>query len=191
MKSKILQTYVPIILSIAIVLYLSGCKGFGVPDYELSIQIGSGVEGTPPSGTYTYKELSTIDYSYKPLNSEHQVEVVVNGSRWASAGTFTMYTNLEVVVQIIDIRGTWDFRLKSTDANVETMEFSITFSGKTPITGDFTDDRGYKGTWTIDGANLTMTYTNWENYSLTGSIITMKGNWTNNDKSGTWGAIRI
>lgn len=191
MKSKILQTYVPIILSIAIVLYLSGCKGFGVPDYELSIQIGSGVEGTPPSGTYSYKELTTIDYSYTSLNSDHRVEVVVNGSRWASAGTFTMYTNLEVVVQIIDIRGTWTFRLKSTDTDVEDMEFNITFSGDDLLAGNFTDDRGYIGTWTIAGADLTMTYSNWENYSLTGLITIMQGNWTNNDKTGTWSAIRI
>jgi len=191
MKPNILQTYVPIILGIAIILCISGCKDFGVPDYELNIQVGTGVEGTPPSGIYSYKELTTINYSYSSLDSDHQVEVVVNGSRWASAGTFTMYTKLEVVVQIIDIRGTWNFVLKSSDTDEEDMEFSITFSGDDLLAGNFTDDRGYIGTWTINGEDLTMTYSNWENYSLTGLITTMKGDWANDDESGTWSAIRI
>ncbi len=190
MKSKILQTYVPIILSIAIVLCLSGCKGFGVPDYELNIQVGSGVEGTPPSGTYTYKELTTIEYNYIPLNDEHQVEVLVNGSRWLAAGMFTMYTNLEVVVRIIDVRGTWDFLLTSTDSDVEDMQFKITFSGDNLIAGNFTDDRGYTGTWNADGAILTVTYSNWLDYSLTGNITTMRGEWSGDEKSGTWSANR-
>jgi hypothetical protein len=190
MKSKILQTYVPIILGMAIVLCLSGCKDFGVPDYELTIEVRSGVEGTPPSGTYTYKELTTIDYSYIPQNDEHQVEVLVNGSRWLAAGTFIMYTNLDVVVQIIDIRGAWDFLLTSEDSDVEDMQFEINFSGDNLIAGNFTDDRGYSGTWNADGANLTITYSNWENYILTGSITTMKGTWANDDKAGTWSASR-
>lgn len=190
MKSKILQTYVLIILGIAIVLCISGCKNFGVPDYELNIQVGSGVEGTPPSGTYFYKELTTVDYSYIPLNAEHQVEVLANGSRLLATGTLTMYTNLEVVVQIIDIRGTWDFLLTSTDSDEEDMEFSVTFSGDNLVNGDFTDDRGYTGTWNTDGANLTMTYSNWLDYSLTGFITTMQGEWTGDEKSGTWSANR-
>jgi hypothetical protein len=191
MKSEILKSYVPMILGIVIVLCLSGCKGFGVPDYELKIEVRSGVEGTPASGTYTYKELTSIDYSYFPQNDEHQVEVLVNGSRWLAAGTFIMYTNLEVVVQIVDIRGTWDFLLTSTDSDVEDIQFEITFSGDNLIAGSFTDDRGYSGTWNANGANLTITYSNWENYSLTGSIITMRGDIYNGDeKTGTWSASR-
>ena len=191
MKSKILQTYLLVILGITMVLCLSGCKDFGVPDYELNIQMGSGVEGTPASGTYTYKDLTTIDYNYTPINDEHQVELWVNGSRWLAAGTFTMYTNLDVVVQIIDIRGTWDFILTSSDTDEEDMEFSVTFSGDNLVNGDFTDDRGYAGTWNTDGAALTMTYSNWQNYSLTGYITTMQGEWSGEGKTGTWRANKI
>jgi hypothetical protein len=191
MRSNILQTYVPIILGIAIVLCISGCKDFGIPDYELNIQVGSGVAGTPASGIYSYKELTTIDYSYMSINSDYRVEVVVNGSRWASAGTFTMYTNLEVVARIIDIRGTWSFVLELSDSEEEDLEFDITFSGDDLLAGNFTDERGYIGTWTIDSDALTMTYSNWENYSLTGLITTMQGNWANDGESGTWSAVRI
>ena len=182
--------YASIILSLGVILSLSGCKNFGIPNYELKITVEAGVEGTPLAGVYSYRDLSIIDYKYTPENPDYTVEVLINGSRYLSEGRFTMYTDLDVVVQIIDIRGTWNLQLTytPTEGDKEITEFSITFSGNDLLSGNFTDDRGYAGTWNIDGVNITITYTNWKDYVLEGYITTMEGTWESaiDDKDGTW-----
>lgn len=197
MKGKRAQKYslyASIILGIVIILSFSSCKKFGIPEFELKITIEEGVEGTPEAGVYPYKDLSVIDYRYIALNPEHTVEVIVNGTRWNSEGQFTMYTNLAVVARIIDIRDTWRFELRYTDPDTgeeqDPIEFKITFSGNDLLFGDFTDDRGYSGTWDINGITITIIYSDWEDYELTGSIVTMAGNWEGDEKEGTWRAVR-
>jgi hypothetical protein len=186
--------YASIILSLSVILSLGGCKNFGIPDYELEITVEEGVEGTPLPGVYTYRDLTIIDYRYTPANPEYTVEVLVNGTRRLSEGQFIMYTDLDVVARILDIRGTWDFQLTytPTEGDKEITEFSITFSGDNLLSGNFTDDRGYTGTWNIDGVIITITYTNWQDYVLEGYITTMEGTWESaiEEKDGTWLASR-
>jgi hypothetical protein len=171
------------------IFFLSGCKDFGVPDFELKIEFGEGVIGTPTAGTYNHKELTEIDYSYEALDSQYRVEVVANGNRWLSEGSFIMYTDMEIVVRIIDIRGDWAFVLVEDD--VDDLEFVVTFTGNSLLSGEFTDDRGYRGTWSIDGVNLTMNYDNWLGYELFGYIDSMDGTWERAGYTGTWSAGRI
>ena len=193
MKSKILRICTAIIFSIPVILGLSfsGCKKFGVPDYELSITFEDGVQGLPINGTYSHEELSVIEYSYTPLNDEHTVEVLVNGNRWASEGSFTMYTDMDVLVRIFDLRGTWNFTLTASDTDVDDRELEITFSGGSLLSGNFSDDQGNSGIWDINGDTLTMTYGDWQDYILTGSVTTMSGDWTGDSLDGTWGAVRL
>jgi hypothetical protein len=103
-----------------------------------------------------------------------------------------MYTDLEVVVQIIDIRGTWAVTLEpsSEEADKEDVIFNITFEGADLLSGDFTDDRGYSGEWKIEDTTLTITYADWVDYVLTGAITTMKGTWKSQGKEGPWDAVR-
>lgn len=189
MKSKTLQIFGLTILSIAMSVFLSGCKDFGVPDYELKIEFAEGIIGTPTAGTYSYKELTTVDYSYEALDSQYTVEVIVNGSRWLSEGSFIMYTDLEIQVQIIDIRGSWTFTLEEDD--VDDLEFVVTFTGDTLLSGEFSDDRGYRGTWFLDGDFLTMNYDNWLGYELYGYIDTMEGTWERSGYTGSWSAEKV
>lgn len=177
-----------------IILSFSSCKNFGIPEFELKIAIEEGVEGTPEAGVYPYKDLSVVGYKYVAINPDHTVEVIVNGSRWASEGQFTMYNDLDVVARIIDIRGTWDFELKYTDPDTgeeqDPIEFKITFSGNDLLFGEFTDDRGYSGTWDIVGITVTITFSDWEDYELIGSIVSMDGTWKDDNKEGSWRAVR-
>lgn len=190
MRMKTTQIFGMIVLGLVFLFSFNGCKNFGVPDYQLKIQIEGEVQGTPVPGVYTHTELDTIEYSYVALNSEYNVEVVVNGSRWDSEGEFIMYSNLDVVVRIIDIRGKWLFKLVDADEEIEDREFSITFSGDSLLIGTFTDSQGYSGTWEIDDEAITITYSDWLDYVLTGSITSMSGSWTGVDLDGTWTATR-
>jgi hypothetical protein len=190
MRMKTTQIFGMIALGLVFLFSFNGCKNFGVPNYDLKIQLEGEVQGTPLPGVYTYTELETISYSYVALNSDYSVEVIVNGSRWNSEGEFIMYSNMDVVVRIIDIRGKWLFKLVDADQKIEDREFTITFSGDSLLIGTFTDSQGYSGTWEIEGKTITITYSNWLDYVLTGSITTMSGNWTGVDLDGTWTATR-
>lgn len=197
MKGKRAQKYslyASIIIGIAIILSFSSCKNFGIPEFELKITTEEGVEGTPEAGVYPYKDLSVIDYKYIAVNPEHTVEVIVNGTRWNSEGQFTMFTDLDVVARIIDIRDTWRFELRYTDPDTgeeqDPIEFKITFSGNDLLFGEFTDDRGYSGTWDINGITITVIFSDWQDYELIGSIVTMDGTWEGDEKKGTWRAVR-
>lgn len=192
MKSKIMQICAVVIFSIPVIMGLSltGCKNFGVPDFELKVTVEDGVQGTPAGGVYTYQELTVVDYSYSAIDDQYTVEVLVNGARYLQ-NSFVMYTNLEVVARIIDIRGTWDFTLKpESGSDEEDKEIAITFSGQGLLSGSFSDDQGHNGTWTIDGAAITITYNNWFDYELTGFITTMSGEWEGEGIKGTWTANR-
>ncbi len=192
MKTKISYISLPIVVSVFILLSCGSCQDFGVPDYKLSIEVKNGVDGTPPSGVSTHKELDTIDYKYTSQDAQYQVEVLANGARKLSEGQFIMYTDLDVVAQIFDIRDTWDFTLAATsDTTVEKREFTVTFTGGGLLSGDFTDSNGHNGTWVIDAAKLTMTYKNWLDYTLTSdSALTMSGTWSGEGKSSSWSASR-
>ena len=193
MKSKIVQICAVVIFSIPVIMSLSltGCKDFGVPDYQLSITVDGGVQGTPTGGVYSHKELTVIEYNYSAVDDQYTVELLVNGSRWAAEGSFVMYTNLEVVARIIDIRGTWDFTLRpETGSNEEDREIAITFSSQGLLSGNFSDDQGHSGTWNISGAVITITYSDWFDYVLTGFITSFSGDWSGEGNTGTWTAAR-
>jgi hypothetical protein len=167
----------------------NSCKGFGIPDWTLEIIFEEGVSGTPTPGVYSNEELTTIDYSYYPIDDQHTVEVLVNDNRWPPAGQFILYSNIKVVVRLFDIRGTWNFTLEDNDSD-DKMEFSIAFFGENVTSGGFTDSQGHSGTWNIAGNILTITYTDWLDYVLTGEISSMSGNWTGDGKTGTWSATK-
>jgi hypothetical protein len=184
-------TIIPFIFIFILMMSLSlnNCKGFGIPDWTLEIIFEEGVGGTPTPGVFTYEELTTIDYSYYPIDEQHRVEVIVNDTRWSPAGKIIMYTNTKVVVRLFDIRGNWDFTLDDNDSNDE-MEFSIGFFGDSMLSGGFNDSQGHSGTWNIEGNKLTITYTDWLDYVLTGEISSMSGTWEGDGKTGTWSATR-
>jgi hypothetical protein len=193
MKSKHIYLCGIVVLSIIIGFSMNSCKEFGIPDYTLTISIAEGITGTPSAGVSEHKELEAIEYNYIPENEELTVEVLVNGGRWAPSGTFTMFTDINVEVNLFDVRGTWDVNFNQpSDSEEDDLEFRITFIGDDLLAGSFTDDRGqgYEGLWTIAGNVITITYSNWQNYILTGNIPQMSGSWTGENKSSSWNASR-
>jgi hypothetical protein len=189
--NRLMKSALFLLPGLLLIFALNSCKDFGTPDWELSVSVEEGVEGTPSTGVYQHKELTTIDYNYYPLNEDNTLEVLVNDSRESASGQLIMYTNITLVVRVFDIRDTWNIALQEDDSDDEPITFDITFSGSNFLSGTFTDTQGHSGTWSITSTTLTITYDDWENYELIGTIPLMSGTWSNGDDiTGTWSAVR-
>jgi hypothetical protein len=171
------------------ILPLLGCGIFGIPDYELTVTVGEGLEGTPGSGQYSYKDLTSVEYAYTPVNTLHTVEVLLSGSQLNSRGSFTMYTNSTLEARLVDIRDQWTVIMYDMNGKF-LISFDVTFAGDDILGGTFVDTRNLSGAWDGTSGKVTITYENWENYLLVGTLLTMEGIWTNGDVSGNWTATR-
>lgn len=176
------------ILLLLIVLW--GCD-FGTPDYKLNVTLEEGVTGTPGPGEHLYKDLSEVSYEYTAIDPIHTVEVFLNGIRQTDTGTFTMYTHVELTARLVDIRGSWRVDMVQTDTT-ETLEFDLALDGAGLTNGTFSDSRGYNGTWTAVDGVVTISYTDWSGYVLSGTVYDMSGTYTVDGVSmGVWSAESI
>jgi hypothetical protein len=99
-----------------------------------------------------------------------------------------MYTNVELIARLVDIRGGWHVLMQQTDPSV-TFEFDITLDGAGITNGTFSDSRGYHGTWTAENGVITMSFTDWSSYVLTGTLYSMSGTFSENgEDKGGWEA---
>jgi hypothetical protein len=194
MKTKtnsVLAVYRALLSVCILIAPLLSCSFFGVADYELAVTLKDGVQGTPENGQHSYKDLTVVEYKYTPLNSLCSVEVIYQGSRLAASGSITMYTNVALEARLIDIRDIWKITFSYKDTAISSIKFKIDFSGTDVLSGTFSDDRGYNGTWDASNGKIKITYTNWKNYVLEGnSLFSMNGSWKGESKEGTWSAIR-
>jgi tetratricopeptide (TPR) repeat protein len=58
--------------------------------YTLTVTKGEGVAGTPDSGTHTYNDGDTVNYSYTPQSGYTDLVVQLDGETVASSGVITM-----------------------------------------------------------------------------------------------------
>jgi hypothetical protein len=164
---------------------------FGVPDFKLTVFLEEGVTGTPDTGEYTYSELEVVNYSYSPVDSLHTVEAFLNDTRTSSVGTVTMYNDFSLTARLVDLRGSWNVEMQWTDSSAVDFSFSITLSGSNLVSGTFSDSRGFNGIWTAERGIVTITYTDWSDFVLNGSVFEMNGSFTGEGSSGAWGAARV
>lgn len=191
-KGEEMKNLMKIVLPVAILTMLlisfGGCKNFGSPDYTLNVVIEDGCTGTPEAGTYVLNELDEIEYEFFPPQEDIVIEVLVNEASYGESGSFIMYNNVTLTVRILDIRGDWVFTYSTENENDQ--QFTVTFSGDSPWGGTFSDSNGHNGVWTVDSDDLTMTYTDWEDYVFTGAISSMTGNYNGEGVQLYWSAIR-
>lgn len=179
--------------SLAILLLAASCD-WGVPDYHLTVWLDPGISGTPEAGTYLYKELTQVEFDYRPENPLHTIEVFLNDkNRISSPGTITMYGDgYRLKAKLIDIRGVWKVTLTYSDASVTAPDpFLLTITGPDLVSGTFTDERGYHGMWTAASDVLTLAYWDWKFYVLGGTVYGLgedPGTFTGDGLSGTWTA---
>ena len=191
------RTLVPAAAAAALILIaLAGSCKFGSPNYTLTVVIPPEITGTPTSGEYTYKELSQVSFSYTAVNTYYSVEVWLNSKiRYSYSGSIYLYGDgYKLTADIIDDRASWVITMVDTGATAATYTFTLTLSGANALGGTFTDSRGYQGTWTGVSGTLILTYTNWYDFVLTGTVYGLgagtSGTYEGNSTTGTWTAAK-
>ncbi|MDD8012629.1 MAG: hypothetical protein PHX05_04035 [Acidobacteriota bacterium] len=179
------------LLSVCLLLLpLAGCKSLSHPEYELMVTLAPGVTGTPASGVHTYIDLEEVAYKYTPVNSQHTVEVMIDDEHEDAESTLIIYHDTVLVARLFDARGSWKVTAID-DANSNSVEFTITFSGSDILGGTFSDSRGYHGTWDgIDGT-FNFRYSDFEAFAYTGTCHDMSGTYANGSATGTWSATKV
>jgi len=185
-----LERIIPLITILGLVLSSVSCD-FGVPDFKLTVFLEEGVTGTPDTGEYTYSELEVVNYSYSPLNSLHTVEAFLNNNRMNSVGVITMYNSFTLTARLVDLRGSYNVEMQWEGSSAIDFSFSITLSGSNLISGTFTDSRGFNGNWTAESGVVTITYADWSDFVLNGSVFEMKGSFTGEGGSGVWASEKV
>lgn len=78
-------------VAVGVILYLVLNKK--TKKYDLTVTVGEGVQGTPASGTYTYKKGEVVNYNYSAASGYSDLNVLLDGSPAAASGTITMNSN--------------------------------------------------------------------------------------------------
>jgi hypothetical protein len=182
-----MKKYNKTILVMFLLLTFASCD-LGVPDYQVTVVTETGITGAPESGVYEHREGTTLNYDYLPEDPTHTVEVFVDDSRNTGSGSITVWTSFTLTARIVDIRGTWKVQMQWSASSEVNFEFNITFSGANLTSGTFSDDRGFSGLWTAENGVITVTYTNWNDFVLTGSLFSMSGTFTGDGSDGAWTA---
>ncbi len=60
------------------------------PKYDLTVELGAGVTGTPAAGKYTYKKGKQIAYNFSSIDGFKNLIVLFDGLNAASSGTIVM-----------------------------------------------------------------------------------------------------
>ncbi len=75
------------VVVVGVVLYFTVIKK---PEYKLTVSVGTGVSGTPASGTVTYKKGKKVSYSFKLQDGYKDLRVYLNGTAFSAAGEIEM-----------------------------------------------------------------------------------------------------
>jgi len=179
--------------TVALLILAGGasCK-MGVPNYTLTVVLAEGVTGTPATGQYTYRELTQVSFSYTATNPLCSVEAFLNSKiRYNGSGSITLFADgYKLTADVIDLRGSWNVAMIKDGDTSATYSFSVMITGPNVLSGTFTDSRGFHGTWTGSSGALTLTYTDWFDFVLTGTVYNVSGTYTGNSTSGSWSAAK-
>lgn len=67
--------------------------------YTLTVDLGEGVTGTPASGTYTYAEGTSVNYSYAPKSNFMEMDLTLDSTAISSSGSFAMNGNRTITAR--------------------------------------------------------------------------------------------
>jgi sugar lactone lactonase YvrE len=90
-KPKIPWLWVAAGVGAAVVIYVL-IKSMKKKEYTLIVTVGDGIDGTPTSGSYTYKKGTTVNYNYTTPGGTDLV-VLIDGNQASASGTITMDNN--------------------------------------------------------------------------------------------------
>jgi hypothetical protein len=175
-----------LLLFVLLAAFQSSC-GWKTTEFTLTVIVGEGITGVPESGTYLYQEFDEIEYRYEFDDQVSiQPEMFLNKNRnLVLEGILVMYCDTTLTIEQIDIRKDW--KMVMSEEDLDDVDWVITFSGADLRSGTFSDDRGYIGTWEVTGSNdLTVSYDDWGDYTFSGTLSSLAGNWQGEGRSGSW-----
>lgn len=85
------------VVVVGIILYFV-LKKKKKPRYTLTVNVGEGIDGTPPSGTNTYDEGFLVSYGYTARTGFGNLRVLLDGNEVEPSGTITMDRNHTLTV---------------------------------------------------------------------------------------------
>ena len=194
-----------VIIVTTLIMIFSGCIVKQTTDdsntpgqFTLTVSVGTGVSGSPASGSYNYLEGSVVNFGYSLESGYTNLSVLLDGSSVASAGSIQMNSSHSLTVSAdpqsasYDVRGSWSGT--QTDSNGDPDPFEVTFSGTSALTGTtsgWVDDPTSIGTGTYQVTGSSIHFELWygstRNFQIDGTIAdsnNMSGNWVWTNQSG-------
>jgi tetratricopeptide (TPR) repeat protein len=130
-------------------------------DYTLTVNKGDGANGTPDSGTYTYKEGSVVNYNYTLQKGYKDLMVKLNGHPVPANGSITMIENYSLEASASKLGKitsvTIRFELTFAATNLKTKH-NIKVGGQTMIDETFNFNVPGSDKWN-DAKKITRTFT--------------------------------
>lgn len=185
------------IVAISILIF-SGCVIEKTSDdsnptgqFTLTVSIGTGVSGSPTSGSFNYLEGSLVNYGYSLESGYSNLQVLIDGSSSPASGSIQMNSNHSLSVSATLVSATYDVRGhwvgKGWDSNGDSDPFEVNFSGTSTLTGDTTGFMNNpsnvgNGHFNVSGTDIQfdLWYGSVRNFQFTGTFS------DNNHMSGTW-----
>lgn len=179
------------VVVVGVVLYFTVFK---TKKYDLTVNVGEGVDGSPASGTYNHKDGSTVNYSYSLKSGYEQLTVRLDGVEKDPAGTITMDAAHTLEVSAVkSVTGTYKGQTNQGAAYPITIRVAKK-NGISNVTyfqirmRSATNNLGYYITLTVTGNPTSLPIVNYA-FDYDGSYVDLAGNFTVNGTttaSGDW-----
>ncbi len=197
MRSKLF--YLLVVFCLLGLLVHPGCKtAEDTAQYVLTVTMGEGITGTPPTGSYSYTDADLVNYSYSLQTGYENLVVQLDGVTVGSSGVIAMSMSHTLTVtadEVFDVRGDWSGIMYYS----HTMTFDLSFSGglySGNISGFLDGSPAANGDYTITNGSIEFNLEqSGSRYYFTGTIDNdnrMSGAWdANYGLAGHWELDRI
>jgi len=180
-------------------LFQSGCKTSEDVQYTLAVTVGSGITGTPATGSYSYADGDVVNYSYSLQAGYENLEVKLDGIVVGNSGVITMnmgHTLTVTAEEIFNPTGEWEGIAVYTSAD---LRLRATFDGgwySGTLIGNFASiGENAGGQYSISGTDISFNMNfSAGNIYFRGTIEdddTMTGNWRIGGAGGPEGRWRL
>jgi hypothetical protein len=187
-------TYVLLIMGVIGILLLgTGCPATeeSAGPWTLNVDVGTGVAGSPATGSYSYDDGTMITYDYSLQPKYGNLTVTLDGATVANSGSVNMDNNHDLIARAtIDIRNdTWT-GVAHHDTEPDWKKYPMRyfkFSGgiaSGTVFGEIEGPGNVNGTWTLDGGAIVISLT------INGVHVDLVGNLNGTDyMNGTYETI--
>lgn len=158
--------------------------------YRLTVTRGTGVSGTPESGTYDYPAGQQVSYEYTAESSGSSVLVYLDGQPVATSGNIVMdrHHSLEATIhELIFVTDTETLQIIEGRTDTIRVRLSAPPPNDVSVTVSLIDATGTSDIQLMSSGNLEFSTTNWGTYQP----ITLQAKWDNDDTTNSPAILRF